>query len=170
MKLGTQSRWSSFIINMIKQATFKSWCSPAFYRIAILKNVTSHKNVTGSFFKIKTSRKWWSPFSMLKTLRVLRKLWSPFSVLKTLRHWWCPFSVLKPLRVVRKRRSPFFCIKNRNCRKVVVELFLSFKSFKSRKKGSESFFSGHASLSFHMVLKFSGTTFSLSGPTEFLWL
>ena len=49
-----------------------------------------------------------------------------------------------------------------------MELSLSFKSFKSRKKGSESFFSGHASLSFHMVLTFSGTRFSLSGPTEFI--
>ena len=27
---------------------------------------------------------------------------------------------------------------------------------------------GHASLSFHMMIKFPGTTFSLSVPTEFL--
>ena len=35
---------------------------------------------------------------------------------------------------------------------------------------TESFFSDHGSLSFHMIHKFAGTTFSLSVPTEFLWL
>ena len=78
------------------------------------------------------------------------------------------FFSIKTFKSRKKATESFFCIKNLNCRKAVVELFLSFKSFKSRKKGSESFFSGHASLSFHMVLKFSGRTFSLSGPTEFL--
>ena len=41
-----------------------------------------------------------------------------------------------------------------------MEFLLSFKSFKNRKKLSESFLSGHASLSFHMMYKFPGTTFS----------
>ena len=34
--------------------TFRSGCSPAFHRIAILKNFKSHNNVMESFFKIKT--------------------------------------------------------------------------------------------------------------------
>ena len=129
------------------------------------------------FSKLKplgSSRKWWSPFSMLKTLRVLRKWWSPFSVLKALRQWWCLLSVLKTLRVMRKWRSPFFSIKNFKSRKAMVEFSLSLKSFKSCKKVTKCFFSGrkglHASLSFHMMHKFPGTTFSLSIPTEFLWL
>ena len=56
---------------------------------------------------------------------------------------------------------PFFDIKNFKSSKAVVEFFLSFKSFKNRKKVTESVFSGHASLSFHMTHKFPGTTFSL---------
>ena len=48
--------------------------------------------------------------------------------------------------------------------------FLGFKSSKSRKKVPESFFSGNASLSFHMMQKFPGTVFSLSVLTESLWL
>ena len=142
MKLGTQSRWIRYIINMIWM-TFRSGCSPAFYRITILINFTSYKNVTESFFKIKRiSRKWWSPFTMLETLKVLRKWWSPFSVLKTLRsvrQWWSSLWVLKTLRVVREWLWEFF-------------------------------FGGHASLSFHMMIKFPGATFSPSVPTEFLWL
>ena len=34
--------------------TFRSGCSPAFHRIAILKNFKSHNNVMESFLKIKT--------------------------------------------------------------------------------------------------------------------
>ena len=62
----------------------------------------------------------------------------------------------------------FFSIKNFKSRKAVVEFSLSFKIFKSRKKVVEFFFSDYASLSFHMIIKFPGTTFSLSVPTEFL--
>ena len=47
----------------------------------------------------------------------------------------------------------------------MLEFFLSFKSFKSRKKVTESFFSGQASLSFHMMHKFPGTTFDYIGAT-----
>ena len=84
---------------------------------------------------------------MLKTLRVLSK-------------WWTPFSVLKTLRLM----ASFFKIKTFKSRKAVVEFSLSFKSFKSRLR---VFFSGHASLSFDMMIKFPGTIFSLSVPTEF---
>ena len=48
--------------------------------------------------------------------------------------------------------------------------FLSFRNFKSRKKVTRFFFSGHASISFHMMHEYPGTIFSLSVPTEFLWL
>ena len=51
-----------------------------------------------------------------------------------------------------------------------MEFFLSFSCFKSRKKVTEFFFSGHASLSFHMMHRFPGTIFSLSVPTEILWM
>ena len=141
-------------------------------------NFESYKNVTVLFFKIKTlilkkrvSRKWWCPFSMLETLRVLRKWWSPFSVLKTLRQWCCLFSGLKTSRVVRMQQSPFFSIKNFKSCKAVVEFSLSFKNFKIRQKVIvRVLFQCNASLSFHMMIKFPGTTFSLSVPTEFLWL
>ena len=42
-----------------------------------------------------------------------------------------------------------------------MEFILSFKSFKSRKKVTDSFSSGHATLGFHMMHKF---------PNKFLWL
>ena len=48
-------------------------------------------------------------------------------------------------------RSPFFIIKNFKSRKAVMEFFLNLKSFKRRKKEMESFFSGHSSLSFHII-------------------
>ena len=51
-----------------------------------------------------------------------------------------------------------------------MESFLSFRSFKSRKKVTKSFFSDHTSLSFHMMHKFPGTIFFLSVSTESLWL
>ena len=105
--------------------TFRSGCSPAFYRTVILKNFKSHKKVMESFFDIKN----------FKTVM---------------------FS--------------FFSIKNFKSRIAVMEFFLSFRSCKSRKKMTESLFSGHALLSFHMMHKFPGTMFSLSAPTEFLWL
>ena len=101
------------------------------------------------FEKLKNVFKmWWSHFLKLIPLRVSRKWWSRFSMLQTLRiqrKWWSHFSVLKTLR---QWRSPFFSIKN----------------FKGCKKVTASFFSGQASLSFHMMDKFPGTTFSLSAP------
>ena len=42
-----------------------------------------------------------------------------------------------------------------------MEFFLSSRSFKSCEKVTESFFSGYASLSFHMIHKFRGTIFSV---------
>ena len=122
---------------------------------------------------IRASSKRWNPFSILKTLRVVRKSWSTFSVLKTLgvvRKWWSPFWALLTLKVGRKWRSPFFNFKNFKSRKAVMGFFLSFRNFKSRKKVTRFFFSGHASVRFHMMHEFPGTIFSLSLPTEFLWL
>ena len=115
---------------------------------------------------------WWSYFSKLKPSRVSRKKRVLFQYLKTLRivrKWWNSFSALITLKVVRKWRIPFFSIKNVNFRKAVMEFFLSFRSFKSGKKVTESFFSGHTSLSFHMMQKFQGTIFSLSVPTDFFY-
>ena len=70
---------------------------------------------------------------MLKTLRVLRNWWSPFLVLKTLTQRGCPD----------------FSIKNVKSRKAVLDSFWVLKAL-----------SGQASLSFHMMHKFPGTTFS----------
>ena len=56
----------------------------------------------------------------------------------------------------------FFSIKNVKSCKVVVEFFLVLKALRAVKKVTESFFSGHASLSFHMMLTFSRSTFSIS--------
>ena len=153
MKLDTQSRSSSYI---------KIWPSEA----------AVHQHSTEQLF--------W------KTLRVIRKWWSSFSILKTLRQWCFPFSVLKTLRCREKVMEFFFSINNfKSCKKVtefffsiknvksriaVMEFFLGFRNYKSRKKMTESLFSGHALLSFHMMHKFPGTIFSLSAPTEFLWL
>ena len=64
----------------------------------------------------------------------------------------------------------FFNIKNFKSRKALMESFLNFRSFKSREKVTESFFSDHASSSFYMMHTFPGTIFSLSVPTESLWL
>ena len=126
---------------------------------------------------------WLSHFSKLKPLRVSRT-------------WWCPFSILKTLRVVRKWWSSFFSIKIFKSHKKMMESFFGFKNFEtmtkslfsindfksreavmesfwvleSRKKVTESFFKDHASSSFYMMHKFPGTIFSLSVPTESLWL
>ena len=53
-----------------------------------------------------------------------------------------------------------------------MEFFLSFRSFKSRKKMTEFFFSGPSSLSFHMMHKFPGIFSFLFSLTIhfFLWL
>ena len=59
----------------------------------------------------------------------------------------------------KKVTGSFFTIKNLKSRKAVVEFILNFKSFKNRKKLTESFFTGHASLSFHIFF-LSGFSFT----------
>ena len=113
--------------------TFWSDCSPAFYRIANLKNFKSHKNAMKSFFKI-------------KTFKSHKKVMESFFGIKNFK----------------TAMVSFFSIENFKSRKAVMEFFLSFRSFKSRKEVTESFFSGHASLRFHMMHKFPGTIFSVS--------
>ena len=51
-----------------------------------------------------------------------------------------------------------------------MKFFLSFKSFQSHKKVTESFSSGHATLSFHLMHKSPEIIFSLSVSTEFFRL
>ena len=80
------------------------------------------------------------------------------------------FSALINWKVGRKWRGPFFSIINFKSHKAVMEFLLRCRSFMSRKNVTEFFFSGNASLSFHMMHKFPGTIFSLSVPNEFLWL
>ena len=101
-----------------------------------IKNFKSHKKVMGCFFNIKNFKRRKNvlqPFSLFKPLRFLRKRWSPFLALIT-------------SEVGRKWQSPFFNIKIK-IRKTVMEFCLSFRGFKSCRKVTEFFFSGHASLS-----------------------
>ena len=136
-----------------------SGCSPAFCRIAILKNLKSHKNVMEIFFKIKTfksRKKVMECFFNGRNFKSPKKVMESFSVSKALKQQWCSFSVL-----------------NYMSRKAVLEFFLSFKSFKSRKKVTESFFSGHASLSYYMIHIFPGRNIWLHWNNiwiTFLWL
>ena len=132
--------------------TFRSGCSPAFYRIAISENFKSYKKVMESFFKIKVFR---------SITEVMESFFNIKSHKKVMESFFC----IKNLKTV---MVSFFSIKNFTSREAVMEFSLSFKSFKSRKKVTDSFFSGHASLSFHMMHKFPRTIFSLSVPTEFL--
>ena len=63
------------------------------------------------------------------------------------------FSNLKTLRAVRQWWSSFSVL----------------KALKPLERDRNSFFfSGHALLSFHIMIKFPGATFSLSVPTEFI--
>ena len=120
---------------------------------------------------VRVSRKWWFTFSMLN-LKSRKKVLQPFfriKMFKIRKNVIRSFLALITVKVVRKSRSPFFRIKNFNSRQAVMEFFLSFSSFKSREKVTESFFSNHASLSFHMMRKIPGAIFSLSVSTEFLW-
>ena len=85
--------------------------SPAFYRIAILINLTSYKNVTESFFKIKT--------------------------FKTLKEVMESFLNVKNSKSTKKVMESFFGIKNF---KIVIVSFFGIKNFKSRKKATEYLF------------------------------
>ena len=82
MKFGSQSRLSLLIINMIWYATFRSGCTPAYYRVAALKNFKSHKNVMESFFKIKTFKSLkevMQPFFSIKNFKSRKKVMEFFS-------------------------------------------------------------------------------------------
>ena len=125
MKLDTQSRWSLLIINMIWYSAFRSGCSPAFYRIAILKN----------FLGVR--RMWWSHFLKLKPLRVSRR-WCSVKNFKSPKQVMESFFGVKYFKTV---MLSFFSIKNFKSRKKVTESFFSIKSFKSRKGVVEFFFS-----------------------------
>ena len=72
------------------------------------------------------------------------------------------FYSIKNFRRRKKVMDSFFSIKNVKSCKVVVEFFLVLKALRAVKKVTDSFFSGHASLSFHMMLKFPRSTFSIS--------
>ena len=113
-------------------------------------------NVIEPFFKTKTFKSLkevMKSFFNGKNFKSSENVIESFFGIKTLRQRWCSLSVLKTVRIVRKWWSPFFSIKNFRSSKVVMKFFLS------------SFFSGHASLSFHMMYKFPGTTFDHIGTT-----
>ena len=117
MKFATQSRSSLLIINMIWDATFRSACSPAFYKVAVLKTFKSLKEVIKSFFNIKN-----------------------FKSHKKVMEYIFGNKNCKTVMVF------FFSIKNFKNRKKVMEFFFSIGNFESRKKVTGSLFSGHASL------------------------
>ena len=101
---------------------------------------------------------------------MLKESFFNIKTFKSLKDVMVSFFSIGNLKNHKKVMGSFFGIKNFKSRKAEMEFSLSFKSFKRRKKVSESFLSGHASLSFHMMHKFPGTIFSLSVPIEFLWL
>ena len=100
----------------------RSGYSPASqYRIAILINFTSYKNLTKSLFKIKTFKSlkevmelvlivknFKNPKQVMKSFfgfKNFSTVMASFSELKTLRvawQWWSSLLVLKTLRAVRK--------------------------------------------------------------------
>ena len=81
MKLGTQIEQVKFINHKYdKRPSETADHQHSLHRITTLKNFKSIKNVIQSFFKTKTFMYFknlkemrWSPFSILKTLRVIRK-------------------------------------------------------------------------------------------------
>ena len=73
---------------MIWKTTFRSGCSPAFYGIAILINFTSYKNVTESFFKIKTFKilkDVMEPFLNVRNIKSPKKVMESFFGIKNLK-------------------------------------------------------------------------------------
>ena len=92
------------------------------------------------------------------------------------------FLNVKNFKSPKQVMKSFFCIKNFN---TVMVSFAELKSLRVARQWWSSllvlkalravesdrnsfFFSGHASLSFHIMIKLPGTTFSLLVPTEFL--
>ena len=110
-------------------------------------NFTSYKKLAESLFKIKTFKSLKEAmeyFLNVKNCKSPKQVMRSFFGIKNFNTVMASFSELKTLRVVREWWSSLLFIRN---------------SF---------FFSGHASLSFHSMIKFLGTTFSLSVPTELL--
>ena len=136
MKFGSPTRSSLLIINMIWYATFTSGCSPAFYRVAVLKNFKSHKNVMESFFKIKTPKG-------------LKEVMKSFFNIKNFKSHEKVMESFFGIKICKTVMVSFFSIKNFKSRKKVMEFFFSINNFNSRKNVTEPFFSGHASLCFH---------------------
>ena len=126
---------------------------------------------------VRVSRKWGCPFSMLNC-KSRKKVMQPFfsiKIFKIHKKVMRSFLALITVKVVRKWRSPFFRIKNFKSCQVVMEFFqrqffLSFRSFKSREKVTESFFSNHASLSFQSLEQYFLCQFPLNFFDFFLWL
>ena len=84
-----------------------------------LINVTSYKNATESFFKI-------------KTFKTLKEVMKPFLNVKNFKS---PKKVMESFFVIKNFKAvmvSLFSIKNFKSRKAVVVFSLSFKSFKSR--------------------------------------
>ena len=74
MKLGTQNRSSSLIINMIWWATSEVAVYQHSTEVTTLKNFKSHKNVMESFFKIKTFK---SLKELMESFFIIKNFKSP---------------------------------------------------------------------------------------------
>ena len=133
MRLGTQSS-SSLLIKIC----YDKWPSET----AVHQHSTEWLfwkalRVICHFSKLKPlrmSRKWWCPFSILKSFRSRKKVMQSFFGIKTSRQWWSSFSVLK------------------KSRKTVMKFFFSFRSFTSLKKVTNSFFSYRTSNGFTYIM------------------
>ena len=125
---------------------------------AILTNSTSYKNLTESFFNIKTFK---SLKEVMELFLNVKNFKSPKQVMKS-------FFGIKNFKTV---MASFFRIKNFKSRKAVVEFSFSFKSFKSRQKVTVIvFFSWSHFIKLSYDDQISWTTFSLPAPAEFLRL
>ena len=92
-------------------------------------------------------------FLNVKTFKGPKQVMKSFFGIKNCKTVMAYFSELKTLRVVRQWLS-------------FLSILKALRAIRSNR--NSFFFSGHASLSFHIMIKFPGTTFSLSVPTEFL--
>ena len=119
-----------------------------------IKTLKSLKDVVMSFFNIKN----------FKSRKKMMEFFFSIKIFKSHKKMMESFFGFKNFETMTKS---LFSINDFKSREAVME---SFWVLESRKKVTESFFKDHASSSFYMMHIFPGTIFSLSVPTESLWL
>ena len=170
LQIGHSAKVTFVNINMIWWATFWSGCSPAFHRIAVLKNIKGHKNMMESCFKIETFKNLKEAMDSLlniKNFKSHKKVMESFFGIKTFKTVMVSFFIIKNVNSRKKIMESFFQHWNLKSSIAMMEFSLSFISFKNRNQVTESFFSGHALLSFHMMHKTSWNNIFCQFPLNF---